>query len=255
MNLDQYRIPLAPAPARIQALLRTGVQKQNFPAIDNVVSVLDGKEPPVEGVWRANDGKVLIVCNTDLPGVTPAMIDWWFGWHLPCSERYRLWHPVAHVSAVVRQDRSSWPDIRSRYIGNESDVDEYIGNKLKRLTIAFLPPEQFGFTDLDARGATAICGVTRERMLRADGGHLCHLILPTSTGSQMRSGFWLGEIHHHWGFVHGLFRGLINSSVARKMAITDQMCIDLLQHCNEEMVHLGKFLPKLYANVQQDSKI
>ena len=34
-----------------------------------------------------------------MPGVTPQMWEWWFGWHGSDSRRYKLWHPRAHVSA------------------------------------------------------------------------------------------------------------------------------------------------------------
>src|SRR5262245_48294581 len=84
-----------------------GVLRAEFPALDGIRAMwLDGGEPYPDGVRRAADGKALITCTTELPEVTPAMVDWWFGWHLPYSERYKLWHPLAHLRAKVREDRS-----------------------------------------------------------------------------------------------------------------------------------------------------
>lgn len=250
MNLDAYRLPLAPAPARIQALLQKGVINHHFPEPADVISILRNKTAPTEGVWRADDGTALLVCNTDFTAATPAMLDWWFGWHLTSSERYRLWHPTAHLQARVKEDRSHLPDHRAHYIGNESYVDEYIGKKIMRLAIRFVPPQQFGFTDLDAEGSTAICGITRDRLLQADGGYLCHLVVPTENGCQMRSGFWLGKIRHRFSLIHLLAGKIYNARIARRHFVSDQFCLDLLQHCSEEMSHLAKFLPRLFADQQ-----
>jgi hypothetical protein len=40
---------------------------------------------------------------TQMPKVTPAMWDWWFAWHGSEAQRYKLWHPRAHIS-------SKWAD-------------------------------------------------------------------------------------------------------------------------------------------------
>lgn len=32
----------------------------------------------------------------------------------------------------------------------------------------------------------------------------------------------------------------------RKLIVRNRMCLDLLQHCSEEMAHLARFLPALY---------
>lgn len=113
MNLNPYRLPLAPVPARIQALIQAGVKEKEFPDASHAASLLDTQTPISEGVWRAGNGTVLIVCATDFPGATPQMLDWWFGWHLPSSERYRLWHPTAHVAARAKEDRSHLADNRA----------------------------------------------------------------------------------------------------------------------------------------------
>jgi len=48
------------------------------------------------------------------------MMDWWFGWHLARTERYKLWHPQAHFFAQPRLDLSDVPGLtdRERYIDN-----------------------------------------------------------------------------------------------------------------------------------------
>ena len=76
------------------------------------------------------------------PGTTPEMIDWWFGWHIASTERYKLWHPQAHFFAQPRYDLSGVAGLsdRERYVGNTSWVDEYIGPIPSRLAITFDDP-------------------------------------------------------------------------------------------------------------------
>lgn len=145
-------------------------------------------------VLGAPDGTALVTCVTDMLGVTPEMIDWWFGWHITEAERYRLWHPTAHISSRTLKDRSSTSDLRTRYIDDISYVDEYIDYALQNLAITFKPPQQFGFSSEPFKGSTAICAETSDRKLKSQSGFLVHYVVPTATGSQMRSGFWLGYL-------------------------------------------------------------
>ncbi len=245
--LDAYRLPLLPAPPRVLQAVAAGVASGAVgSALDEAVRCLSTERPCADGVVRAPDGRVRVLCCTDLPGVEPAMIDWWFGWHLPSSARYRLWHPAAHVKAVVREDRSARVQGRERYIGNESYVDEYIGRSLKRLTIAFVEPALFGF-DAASPDAVTICATTSDRLLGGQGGCLVHHVVRTPGGAQMRSGFWLGEVRHSIPLIDRGLGGLLNSSPVRRLIVPDRMALDLLQHCGEEMNHLARFLPGLYA--------
>ena len=45
-----------------------------------------------------------VKCTTEMLNVTPEMIRWWFVWHLPSSERYKLWHPRDHISARLNEE-------------------------------------------------------------------------------------------------------------------------------------------------------
>ncbi len=94
------------------------------------------------GWTRLDNGVTAIACRTDMPGVTAAMWDWWFGWHGGDSARYKLWCPDAHQFSAVGDDRSADRSLtdRQRYIGNVSYADEYLGGILHRLTIRFVDP-------------------------------------------------------------------------------------------------------------------
>ena len=249
LDLQPYRLPLAPMPALALRAFEQGVRSEEFPGPREAASVLlDRRASYPDGVRRAADGKALVLCTTEMPGVTPAMIDWWFGWHLPETARYQLWHPVAHRKARVKEDRSYLSDDRARYLGNTSFVDETIGAKLVRLAIDFCAPSSFGLFELDARGATAICAHTSDRVLTSEGGCLVHLVLPTSAGCEMRSAFWLGDLLSKLPALGPLVTRLVNRRAVRTLAIPDRFLLDLFQHCSEEMNHLPKFLPRLYAD-------
>jgi hypothetical protein len=224
-----------------------GVLREDFPSSAEARSVmLERASALPDGVRRAPDGRALVVCTTELPGVTPGMTDWWFGWHLPETARYQLWHPLAHLKAVVKEDRSALSDDRARYIGNVSDVDEYIGKTIHRLSIGFHPPSSFGLPELDPAHGTAICARTTDRVRKSEGGRLVHLITPNGHGSVMRSVFWLGEIRNLLPLVGPFISGIANLAAVRRTVIPDQFLLDLFQHCSEEMNHLAKFLPSLY---------
>jgi hypothetical protein len=245
-DLSPYQLLIEPAAGPIRAAVAAGVRPGALLPLSEAASVLCGLLPWPDQVVRAPDGRVLVTCTTELPGVTPAMIDWWFGWHLPSSARYRLWHPKAHVAARVREDRTHLPDDRPRYIGNVSYVDEYIGASLKKLAIEFVPPAEFGVASSLPPGATAVCARTSDRLMGGEGGRLIHLVRPTESGAQMRSAFWLGQIEHQWPLMDRLMGGMLNTRRMRQLLVPDQMALDLLLHCGEEMQHLGKFLPRLF---------
>ncbi len=240
---------MLPIPARIESALRQGVVRGAFPEITCASQVFAEWGQYSDRVIRAETGHIMVACTTDLPGVTPQMIDWWFGWHLLESERYRLWHPLAHVRARVKEDRSKLGSNRRRYIGNVSYVDEYIGKKLMHLAIAFFDPEEIGLSHVYEASATAICARTSDRVLNVDAGHLVHLVSPTSTGSEMKSVFWLGDLNPKWPLVGALIKPVLNTETIRKFFVTNSMATDLLRHCAEEMNHLPRFLPALYQEI------
>lgn len=247
VDLAPYQLAMQGATPSVLAAVARGVLAGVLPPLTQAGSLLAQTPAPQDGVIRDADGRVLVTCVTDMPRVTPAMIDWWFGWHLPSSERYRLWHPHAHVAARVKEDRSHWLDDKLKYLNNVSYVDEYIGGKLMKLAIAFVPPEDFGIKDPSANGATAICAWTTDRVLGGRGGCLVHYVIPTRLGVQMRSAFWLGEIKHTVRPIGLLLDGLLNTAVLRKQLVPDDLALNLLTHCSEEMNHLARFLPELYA--------
>lgn len=249
MDLARYQLPLSAVPTPVAQAISRGVQRGEVPLAREAAAFLNARGELPHAVTRGPDGRLFVTTSTFMPDVTPVMIDWWFGWHLPQSARYRLWHPQAHVGATVKEDRSARAGSRDAYVNNVSYVDEYIGETLMKLAIGFLPPAQFGFADAPVERETVVCARTADREKRADAGFLLHRVQAVPGGSRMQSLFWLGEIRPHIPVVGGLLAALLNTPRVRNALVPEVVGLALLRHCAEEMNHLPKFLPRLYADV------
>ena len=245
---------LAPlAPHVCAALDRGGVPDLLLPDIDQAAQNLFGDAPVLEdGFVLTKDGGMRVSVRTDMPGVTPAMIDWWFGWHGDAPAKYKLWHPQAHVHVGWRDPPPSGASGRALYVGQTSLVDEYIASDLIRGSIRFVPPASFGFTDPrldDDSQATIVCARIGLGDAPIDVGYLAHHVRAVPGGSEMRSRFWMGGKH-----VGGrnLIGGLAAGLAKRVLRLTEGDARALLVHCAQEMPHLAAFLPELYAACQTE---
>lgn len=245
---------MRPIPERVEEAIKLGVRDDLSVPLREAPCILDpGHHPLEDGIIRNPDGTLVVCCRTDMPHVTAHMIDWWFCWHTPYSERYNLWHPRAHVRSFVREDRTHLAGQKAGYIGLTSHVDEYIGEHLAKLTIRFVQPLEVGLDSERFPGAkvgTAICARVGVRDKPIDSGWLIHLIRETPDGAEMISRFWLGEVQLRIPLLGRLVHRRINSVSARMREVPDQLGIDLLRHCAEEMNHLARFLPALYRAVR-----
>ena len=197
--------------------------------LTNITDLLAPGYLPLEtGIARTPTGALSVAVLTQWPGTTPEMIDWWFGWHITSTERYKLWHPQAHYFSQPRFDLSDVPGLtdRQRYVGNTSWVDEYVSFLPSRLAITFHEPADIGLGPdvLEAAGyGTVICAVVTD----SDHGHelsrLVHAVRTTDHGCEMRSRFIFGP------------------------EIPDVIGPLMLDHCWTEMTHLAGFLPRLHA--------
>jgi DAPG hydrolase PhiG domain len=244
---------LQPLPAHIRhALDRGPVPEPLLPIIGAAAENLFGTAPVLEdGFALCAGGAMLVAVRTDMPGVTPAMIDWWFGWHSDSPERYKLWHPRAHVHAAWLSPPPAGTRGRARYIGHTSIVDEYIGSNLIRAAIRFVNPATLGFADpsLDnPEKATIVCARTGFGDFPIDVGYLVHHVRRTAAGSEMRSRFWVGGPYAAGR--HSPAWTVIARAAGLLMGQGEADARALLVHCAEEMQHLASFLPALYAQFQ-----
>jgi hypothetical protein len=240
------------------------LQKGELPNSDvlsrrEINRLLDPGYLPVEtGYANLADGTGHVAVLTEFPNATGEMIDWWFAWHGLETERYKLWHPQAHLFCQMRHTRTltSGSDTRKAYLGNTSYVDEYVGPTIHRLAISFQEPRVFGLDENRFRESgvsTAICARVGFSDRPVDTGYLVHLIRETAKGCEMRSRFWIGETHLRLLPDGNPIDRILSTRFARNRMIPTRLCRDLLVHCAEEMNHLATFLPALFAQESRRS--
>lgn len=242
-----FRPDMAPLSAHVREALATGpVAHELLPPVARAGDLLDEGDRPVEtGYTVAPDGSARVFVRTPMPGVTPAMWDWWFAWHGSHAERYKLWHPKAHVHVAWSDGR----DDLTHYIGRTSNVVEYVGAGRMALTIRFVPPASLGLDEgrLARDGAVAICARGGIAGTPVETGWLIHYVRPVPGGAEMRSRFWLGGENVRPRGMPGPVGAVLGRAASRLSPRPPAQAADLLVHCAQEMSHLATILPDLHA--------
>ncbi len=228
-----------------RAVANSPLAEALLPSKDDAIgSIIDAEVQ--NGFTVTSAGAIHVNLVTEMPGVTPAMIDWWFGWHSDSPERYKLWHPLAHVHAQWAKQPPHGSIGRARYVGFTSQVDEYLGSAMIRGAIQFRRPEEIGLIDATVAGgvdATAICARVGLVDVPVDLGYLAHHVAAVPGGSVMRSRFWLGK--PYLAARTTPVRAVLPIA-KRLIGLTELDARALLVHCSQEMTHLAAFLPALH---------
>ena len=235
-----------------EALLIGAQAPELLPPVSEAPRMQEPGYGPMEtGYTRAPDLSIRVFCLTQMPRVSPQMWDWWFGWHGCEAQRYKLWHPKAHVEA-------KWADgqLDERYIGRTSLITEYLGPTLAKAAISFVRPSVLGLDEarLADDGEVAICARVGIPGTPLKGGWLLHQIRPVEGGSEMRSRMWFGGENSALGdSPSGLSSALMwLLRPATRLMLPDPA--ELLVHNAQEMAHLAGFLPELYKEFSPASK-
>jgi hypothetical protein len=241
-----FRPTMAALPAHVHEALATGgLAPALLPPVEAAPELQRAGYWPVEtGLTVAPDGAARVFVLTQMPGVTPAMWDWWFAWHGSEAQRYKLWHPPAHVHV-------GWADGAGdlgHYIGRTSRVIEYVGAERLALTIRFVAPSTLGLDEarLKADGEVAICARGGLAGTPMETGWLVHHIRPVAGGAEMRSRFWLAGPNVRPRGMPGALGALVGSTLSRMQPLKTAQAADLLVHCAQEMNHLAAVLPDLF---------
>ena len=206
-----------------------------------------GYLPFESGVMRHDDGSVTIAALTRMPRCRAKMVDWWFGW-LGGTDTYKLWHPVDHLF-------SDWEGRRAdgHYHGARHLVHETLGGdgEVHKLRVHFRDPhEVFDPAGYDAVDGVAICARPGSLEKPINLGHMTHFVRNTDYGCEMRTRFWLGDIHAQ---DDGAPLPEAMRAGIRAAALGDDFCARLHRHSIEEMGYLADLLPVLYRQVTQDA--
>ncbi len=242
-----FKPEVPPLSTHVKDALLVGAQAcELFPDVTQAPLLLEPGYWDMEtGYGLGPDGSVQVFALTQMPGVTPAMWDWWFAWHGSEAQRYKLWHPKAHVHVA-------WADGRAdlnHYVGRVSHVVEYVGPTRLDLTIRFVPPALLGLDEsrLRAQGEVAICARGGIAGTPMETGWLIHHLRPVAGGCEMRSRFWLGGRHVRARGSQGRLGAWLGRIAAHFNPLSSGQGAELLVHCAQEMSHLAMILPALYA--------
>lgn len=243
-----FKPEMGPLPRHVVEALQHGLQGgMALLALGDAGSLADdGYQQTENGYGVLEDGSYQVSVRTDMPGVTPAMWSWWFGWHGCDTRRYKLWHPRAHLSAAWKDGDDSGRQGAQRYIGRWSMISEYIGSTRLNGAIQFVEPAAMGWPT-DSGDAVAICARLGAGDAPVDVGWFVHHVRSTHGGSEMRSRFWMGGPHIAVRNAPGVASRAVRPIASRMLGNPEASGRNLLVHCAQEMNHLAGFLPELYA--------
>jgi hypothetical protein len=211
-----------------------------------------GYLPLENGTTRLASGEIFVAVLTKMPGVTGAMFEWWMGWHTMEHQRYKLWHPRAHLANGTQEMKGDDPGLsdREKYMTTHY-VTEYVGNTKQEITISFSDPGEY-FSDPSAfaeKGITAtVCGAVALQRAPVTIGRLIHQIREVDGGSEMRSRFWLAKPEIKGIGRKSLLGRLASSDFVVRRLLDQDLGRDMVVHCGMEMNHLASFLPALYSD-------
>ena len=216
-----------------------------------------GYLPLENGFTRLANGQILVAVRTDMPGCTGAMFEWWMGWHCVESQRYKLWHPRAHVANATREMWGDDPSLsdREKYMTTHY-VPEYIGDRLYKVRITFVDPRELlgEGVDLAAGGTTAlVCGRVDLQQVPIHLGWLIHQIREHEGATEMRSRFWIGKPEVSRSSEGDFRDGVLGAAWFRRLVVPSDLGRQMVVHCAMEMNHLARFLPELYALYHADT--
>lgn len=244
---------MAPLPAAVADALSAGPKSTalGLELADAGRLLEPGYLPLENGFAELGSGQLLVAVRTEMPGCTGAMFEWWMGWHAVESERYKLWHPRAHLANRTREMRGDDPSLsdREKYMTTHY-VTERVGDRRYDIRITFVEPAAlFGEgADLNGGGTTAlVCGRVDLQRAPIHLGWLVHQVREREEGTEMRSRFWLGMPKVLGSNDDDLQNKLLGTASVRRLLVPRNLGRDMVIHCAMEMNHLARFLPDLYA--------
>ena len=249
--LEEYLTrPLTPPdPALLDAIERGPLDPGQAQSQEEVDQLLGPAPLPGECGWcLLPDGCGYVAMRTEMPGVSAAMVDWWFDWHPRDPVRYRVWHPLAHKGTSFEPAASTGA---KPFWGTVHHPVEDIGIGTVHARIAFHPPEVFGFSKraLAQPGvATIVAGFAGDDRRRMQHTKMVHVFLEADRGVVLRSRFWLGAVIRPYApeRLAGLVARALNRPVVRRRMLPANAPRALARHCAEEYTNLAALLPELY---------
>lgn len=221
----------APAdPASVLAFEdRALFQKADVPGLQNGFAV-------------AANGTGFVANTTFMPGVTPDMFNWWFGWHSVTSDlRYKIWDRDDHWYA-----RADNPDyvkdpsvpLSQKTWGVNHEILEDIGLGADPLLLCFRRPADLGY-DESLIGTDDCLAMVCAYGKGSAPAVMTHLVRKAEGGILFCSRFWMGYGPNE--------KGEIVKLVPDGVSIPEVVPRALYGHNIKEFSNLAAILPSVYA--------
>lgn len=216
---------------------------------DRLDRLCDPAPLPADTGWcTLADGVGYVAARTAMPGVTGEMVDWWFDWHPREPIRYRVWHPLAHVSNSLEPPATA--DAKPHWGATHHPVED-VGVGVAHARISFMRPTEIGFsTDAldDPAVATIVGGHVGDDRRRSRHSLMVHVFLNDADGVVLRSRFWFGALMRPYlpPPLAAPLVPLLNTGFARRRLLPADLPRAVADHCIEEYANLAELLPDLY---------
>jgi len=240
-----YEMEIAPPTQEVMANVARGIGdvKDSLPISDR--NRLLTECAPAPGFYPLADGGLMVSSDIPMPGVTPDMLYWWFGWHGLDPFRYTIWDPEDHFGLSLNDEgirRAQDPLVpwNEKTWGATHTVQESIGGPPDEIIIMFDNPANLGF-DMGLVGtdkcqflvaANSLMGAMKVPVVMAESAS------KTSAGLMYHCRFWVG-----YHIVEGEGKYLLPPPVQ----LPHEVAMGLIAHNHKEFSHLAKILPTLYT--------
>ena len=201
------------------------------------------------------DGSGYVAVRTFFPGATSEMIDWWFEWAQREEDiRYKIWYPGAHYAMSEAPTPGAPEYVNPKpYWGKSRFPVEDVGIGVAQLRLDFVPPYEFGFSELPENTTMLAVrvGIANGIIKTTD---MIHYVRPFEGGVEMLSRFWIGRELEAMSGGLGLLAGLANTRFFKQRLIPHKLPQELALHCANEYSQLASFLPELYRRYGPGTK-
>jgi len=252
-----YDLPMEePDPRSMQIWNAGPVPEESVTRIENINELWKpGYLLCEQGYCVLSDGTGLVANYVRMEGVTVEMIDWWFTWHFLAPPgvpegngnlRYKIWNPYEHwnTGPISEEDKRKRADPSVYYSMRKEGAVDFIeetfrigGDKFYIEAYPIVNLEDIG-ADHDlvtAPGFGTFCCAT-SMMKGSPPSIVVHYFRPVPGGLELRTRFWFGYKVENKKVVKDV-------SIPASLELVKNNCI----HNMREYPHLGRFLPKLFA--------
>ena len=245
-----------PDPRSMQIWNAGPVPEETVLRIENINELFKpGYLPCEQGYCALSDGTGFVANYVRMEGVTCEMVDWWFTWHFikPPSVpegngnlRYKIWNPYEHwdTGPISEEDKRRRADSSIYYrMRSEGAVDFLKETVRVGGPMFYMEPHPITYLEdlgADHKLVTAPnFGTFCSAMTLQEGLPpmiVVHYYRPVPGGVELRSRYWSG----YRVVDHKLVK---DNAIPVKLEDVRNNCM----HNMREYPHLGRFLPKLFA--------